>query len=337
MDIWTTKYAPTSLDEVIGNRKICTVFKQFVESRQLPNILLTGNHGTGKRTLAKLLAKTYMGPDYTRGCLPIDGAIHRGKDVIACSSSKKTIDKNTMSTESVLGFAQRRVLLPAGLKKIVVIYNFDDMTGEAQNALRRIIEICESTTRFILICNSLDNIIEAIQSRCVPLETNLLTIDETNSLICSLRARNGQANLSPEINRIIAMLSSGDMKKIINFTQTVSSLDHIDIETFHSIFNIPPIKLLEQILVETLTKEGQSKVLEMIDFILQQGYSYSDIIEMLSKILAYETIIPDEVRFPYLKCLSEYYVNMTQHTHEIHLYAMFADFASIAQTATLKY
>ena len=329
MDIWTTKYAPSSLDEVIGNSKICKVFKQFAETQQLPNILLTGNHGTGKRTLAKLLAKTYLGQDYLRGCLPIDGAIHRGKDVIACSSSKKTIDKNTMSTESVLGFAQRRVILQAGRKKIVMIYNFDDMTSEAQNALRRIIEICEGTTRFILICNNLDNIIEAIQSRCVPLETNLLTIEETNVLVSHLRKCNGQSNLSPDIIKIIAMLSSGDMKKIINFTQTISALDHIDIETFHSIFNIPPIKLLEQILVETLTKEGQPKALEMLNFILQQGYSYSDIIEMLSKILAYETIIPDEVRFSYLKCLSEYYVNMTQHTHEIHLYAMFADFSLI--------
>lgn len=48
------------------------------------------------------------------------------------------------------------------------------------------------------------------------------------------------------------MLSSGDMKKIINFTQTISALDFINIETFHQIFNIPPIKVLEQILVEKI-------------------------------------------------------------------------------------
>lgn len=330
MDIWTTTYAPTSLDEIIGNDKVRQVLKQFVQTMQLPNILLTGSHGTGKRTLAKLLAKGYLGSEFTRGCLPIDGAIHRGKDVIACNNSKKSTDKNTLSTESVLGFTQRIVRLQDGRKKIVMIYNFEDMTSEAQNALRRIIENSAGTTRFILICNNLDNIIEAIQSRCVPLKTNLLSVEETSQLISHVRLKNGQGPLEPDIVKIITMLSSGDMKKIINFTQTISALDHIDIESFHQIFNIPPIKVLQQILVDTQTKSTQPKVLERLTFLLKQGYAYGDILEMLSKILAYETIIPDHLRFPYLKCLSEYYCKMTQHTNEIHLYCMFADFVAIA-------
>lgn len=330
MDIWTTKYAPTNLQEVIGNRGLCKVLTKYTETMQLPNILLTGSHGTGKRTLAKIIARTYLGDDYQRGCLPIDGAINRGKDVIACNSAKKTSDKGTLSTESVLAFAQRKIILKAGRKKIVMIYNFEDMTNEAQNALRRIIENCEGTTRFILICNNLDNIIEAIQSRCVPLITNLLTIEETEQLIHHVRTRNGQDDLDTDIVKIISMLSSGDMKKIINFTQTISALDHVDIETFHQIFNIPPIKVLEQILVETQTQATQPKVLERLMFLLKQGYAYSDILEMLSKILAYDKIIPDHLRIQYLKRLSEYYYQMTQQTHEIHLYAMFADFACIA-------
>jgi len=332
MDIWTTKFTPPTLDHVIGNEKVCKVLKQYLASNQLPNILLTGSHGTGKRTLAKLVARSYLGDDYKRGCLPIDGALNRGKDVIACNNTKKTSDKGSVATESVLAFAQRCIGLKQGRKKIVMIYNFEDMTNEAQNALRRIIENCEGTTRFILICNNLDNIIEAIQSRCIPLITNLLSVTETEQLISHVRHLNGQSDLDDEIVKIITMLSSGDMKKTINFTQTISALHEVDIETFHQIFNIPPIKVLEQILVETQDTATQGKVLERLTFILKQGYAYSDILDMLSKILAFEHVVPDALRIPYLKRLSEYYCNMAQQTHEIHLYALFADFCTIANS-----
>ena len=264
MNIWTTDYAPSSLSEVIGNVEIRKVLAQFIESEQIPNVLLTGNHGTCKRTFARLMAQGYLGDEYTKGCLPIDGAINRGKDVIACNNSKKINEKTAMSTQNVLSFARTIVTLKNKRKKVVIIYNFEDMTSEAQNALRRIIETFESTTRFILICNKLDNIIEAIQSRCVPLTTNVLSNSETNTLITSLRERNNLPPLDNDIIKIIAMLSSGDMKKIINYTQTISVLDNVDIETFHRIFNVPPIKVLEQLLQENQSKETQPKVLERL-------------------------------------------------------------------------
>jgi DNA polymerase III delta prime subunit len=77
--------------------------------------------------------------------------------------------------------------------------------------------------------------------------SNLLSVTETEQLISHVRHLNGQSDLDDEIVKIITMLSSGDMKKVINFTQTISALSEVNIETFHQIFNIPPIKVLEQI------------------------------------------------------------------------------------------
>ena len=128
------------------------------------------------------------------------------------------------------------------------------------------------------------------------------------------------------------MLSDGDMKKIINYTQTISVCDteagSAGIETFYQIFNVPPLKLLEQMLIDSLESHTQAKALQNVTFLLEQGYAYSDILEMLSKILAYTETIPDHMRFKYLERLSEYYCNMTQQTHEVHLYSLFANWAS---------
>lgn len=333
MKIWITDYAPKSLDDVIGNTQVRDVLSQFIKSEQIPNIILTGNHGTCKRTFARLVAQGYLGDDYARGCLPIDGAFNRGKDVIACNNTKKVNEKTAMSTQNVLSFARTIVLLKNKKKKIVIIYNFEDMTGEAQNALRRIIETYESTTRFILICNKLDNIIEAIQSRCVPLVTRILAQSDTLKLITQLRERNNLPPLDSDIIKIISILSTGDMKKIINYVQTISVLDNVNIEIFHRIFNVPPLKVLEQMLLENQSTKTQPKVLDRLTFLLDQGYTYGDILEMLSKILAYEEIIPDNVRFQYLGKLSEYYYQMSQQTHNIHLYALFSEFADITNTA----
>lgn len=330
MSIWTTDCAPQSIEEVIGNQKVCKVLQQYLDSGQIPNIILTGNHGTCKRTFARLVAHAYLGDECKKGCLPIDGAIYRGKDVIACNNVKKANEKSQMANKNVLEFARTVITLHEGRKKLVVIYNFEDMTLDAQNALRRIIETHESTTRFILICNNLDNIIEAIQSRCVPLITNLLDTEESQELISSLRERHGLPELDHEIVRIITMLSAGDMKKIINYTQTVSAVDDVSIDTFHRIFNIPPIKVLEQILIDTQQKDTQERVIERLTFLMDQGYTYCDILEMLSKILAYTDILPDEIKFLFLERIAVYYYQMTQQTHPVQLYALFSEFCQIS-------
>lgn len=329
MDIWIRDCCPQSLDEIIGNEEIKNILSKYLEADHLPNILLTGSHGTCKRTFAKLLAKNYLGDDFAKGCLSIDGAVYRGKDVISTNMVKKpSSDSGTPSGPNVLEFTKIKVSL-GGKTKIIIIYNFEDMTPEAQNALRRIMELHSDTTRFILICNDLDNIIEAIQSRCVPLCTQLLTTEETDKLIDHLLTSKGLPQLPDDVRRIINILSDGDMKKVINYTQTIAASGDISITGFHNIFNVPPVRLLEQMLIYTQDVQTQPKALEKVTFLLDQGYNYGDILEMLTKVLAHSDCIPEELRMLYLKELSVYYCEMTPHTMSIHLYALFSKFAQI--------
>lgn len=72
-------------------------------------------------------------------------------------------------------FAQKKVTLPAGRHKIVILDEADSMTAGAQQALRRTMEIYSSTTRFALACNQSSKIIEPIQSRCAMLRYTKLT------------------------------------------------------------------------------------------------------------------------------------------------------------------
>jgi len=72
-------------------------------------------------------------------------------------------------------FAQKKVTLPPGRHKIVILDEADSMTAGAQQALRRTMEIYSNTTRFALACNQSSKIIEPIQSRCAMLRYTKLT------------------------------------------------------------------------------------------------------------------------------------------------------------------
>ena len=72
-----------------------------------------------------------------------------------------------MVRDQIKAFAQKKVSLPAGRTKIIILDEADSLTEGAQQALRMIISNFSETTRFVLSCNTSQKIIEAIQSRCI--------------------------------------------------------------------------------------------------------------------------------------------------------------------------
>ena len=334
LDIWSKTLIPEKFTDFIANDSVRQILANYAETKLLPNLLLTGSHGTCKKNFAVLTAKLYLEEDYAKGCLHIDGAVSRGKDIISSSQgAKKTGEKAGGYTGmNVMEFSKIRMTLKGGVKRIVIIYNFEDMTVDAQNALRRIMETQAGTTRFILISNTVDNIIEAIQSRCITLHTDILTDAETAQLIDKIRAKTGTAGpqWDPEIYNIIAMLSDGDMRKIVNYIQVISALPEKNVECFHRVFNIPHVKMLTTMLDHGRSAATQERVLQDITFITKQGYTYSDILEMLSKIIPRYTGLSLEIRIKYLEVLSRYYCDITPHINIVHLYSLFAEFAKIA-------
>jgi DNA polymerase III delta prime subunit len=306
MGIWINDKKPNNMTDIIGNTGICKLLNKYLETGQIPNLLFIGDHGVGKRTLAGIFAKTYLAEDFTRARLFIDGAISRGKDVIS---------------DGVQEFARCRV--SGSKKKLIIITNFDCMTHEAQNALRRIMEL-ESSVRFILTGNDTGEIIEALQSRCVTLRVKGLDYEESRVLIKRIAP-----DMCDDIAEIISMISEGDMKRIINYCQTaMCHSDSNSTERFYRIFNIPPIKYIEDLIHKIHQKEA---VFDEIDFLMDQGHNYNDILDILSRILAYRTdLIPDDVRYRYLGAIAEHYCEITANAVRLNMYALCGKLSDIS-------
>ena len=141
--LWVEKYRPSNLGTYIGNEHLKSKVSIYLESGDLPHLLLFGKAGTGKTTLAKLLVKN-IECDY----LYINASDENSVD---------TVRNKVRQFASTVGFKDL---------KIIILDECDYITPNAQAALRNLMETFSKHCRFILTCNYVERIIDPIQSRC---------------------------------------------------------------------------------------------------------------------------------------------------------------------------
>jgi len=193
--LWVEKYRPTKLDNYIGNDHLKSKVSVYLESGDIPHLLLFGRAGTGKTTLAKLLVNN-IECDY----LYINASDENSVDVV------REKVKNFAST---LGFKDM---------KVIILDECDYITPNAQAALRNLMETFSKNCRFILTCNYVERIIDPIQSRCqsfqiIPPDRKQVAQHLANIL--------NNENIQYDIKDIATIVNSGypDIRRVINGSQ----------------------------------------------------------------------------------------------------------------------
>ena len=193
--LWVEKYRPSSLENYIGNDHLKSKVSVYLESGDIPHLLLFGRAGTGKTTLAKLLINN-IECDY----LYINASDENSVDVV------REKVKNFAST---LGFKDM---------KVIILDECDYITPNAQAALRNLMETFSKNCRFILTCNYVERIIDPIQSRCqsfqiIPPDRKQVAQHLANIL--------GNENIEYDIKDIATIVNSGypDIRRVINGAQ----------------------------------------------------------------------------------------------------------------------
>jgi DNA polymerase III delta prime subunit len=234
--LWTEKYRPVKVADCILPERLKTVFQEFVNQNEMPNLLLSGGAGVGKTSIAKAMCNE-IGCDY----MIINGSDENGVD---------TIRVKIKNYASSLSFS--------GGRKVVIIDEADYLTANAQAILRNAIEEFANNCSFIFTCNYKAKIIEPLHSRCAVIDFNLKPDEKTQ--MASAFFKRIEFVLDSEKTeydkKVVAELIKKhfpDFRRVINELQRYAKLGKIDVGILSQIADVSIADIIKHLKAKDFT------------------------------------------------------------------------------------
>ena len=287
--IWTEKYRPETLDDVVGQKDIIDRLRAIVDKKNIPHFLFAGPAGTGKTTCALAIAREiYGGERWRDNFQELNASDERG---IAIVRTK------------IKSFARAAPLGGADFK-IIFLDEADSLTSDAQAALRRTMEMYSTTCRFILSCNYSSRIIPPIQSRCSVFRFSHLERDDIRRYIERILEGENMEITDDGFDTLL-YISGGDLRKVVNILQVAASFS--DSITSENLFQSSTVARPEDIgeIIKTALGgnfSGSRKKLEKL--ITEGGMAGEDIIGQMHKEI-FNLPMDEEVRVRIVDAIGE--------------------------------
>ena len=264
--MWVEKYRPTKLSEIVNQTEIIGSLEALIKDpTDMPHLLFSGSAGVGKTTTALCLSRQILG-EYAKDCtLDLNASDERGIGMVR---------------EKVKKFSRFAGMVDVPFK-IIILDEADEMTSDAQTALRRIIEDAAKICRFILIANNVSKIIEPIQSRCAAFK---FTSVSEEGIIARLEeiAKKEKVKTDKRGLKAIYEYTEGDLRHAINLMQATASLGGITEENVKVSAGLTKTSDVDEVLKIALAGKVVEAREKMIELIKVYGMSESDFLKYLN-------------------------------------------------------
>jgi replication factor C small subunit len=313
--MWSEKYRPKKLSEVVDQKEIVKGISNLIKSPDIPHMLFAGPAGVGKTTSALCIAMELLGEEWRKNTLELNASDERGIKMVR-ERVKEFAASIKLATDKEFG-----------KPKIIILDEADEMTPEAQTALRRIIEDSARTTRFIIICNYLSQIIEPIQSRCVVFRFTRLPKQEVIDHLQTICEKEKVKYEEKAIAQIFDA-TGGDLRHSINIMQAAAGMGSVSAANVTAAVGLSGRSKVGEVLRLALGgkfNEARAKLLELTQV---YGMSETDFMKYANQ-EAYDIKIerPDE----FAAIMAEYDYRLAAGAHpEIQLSALLAQLGRLA-------
>ena len=314
--MWSEKYRPKKLSQVVDQKEIIKGISNLIKSPDIPHMLFAGPAGVGKTTTALCIAMELLGEEWRKNTLELNASDERGI---------KMVRERVKEFAASIKLAGDREF---GRPKIIILDEADEMTSEAQTALRRIIEDSAKTTRFVIICNYLSQIIEPIQSRCVVFRFTRLpkeyVIDHLK-MICE------QQKLKYEEKALAQIFEAtgGDLRHSINIMQASAGMGSVSVASVTAAVGLSGRAKVGEVLRLAMSGRFNDSRAKLLELTQVYGISEGDFMKYANE-EAYEMKIEKPEEFAAI--MAEYDYRLTAGAHpEIQLSALLAQLGKLAK------
>ena len=266
--MWVEKYRPNKLSDLVNQKDVVGSLKQlFKNPSELPHLLFSGSAGVGKTTAALCITKEILGDVWKDYTLELNASDERGINMVR---------------ERVKKFSRYAGLDGRIPFKIIILDEADEMTSDAQTALRRIVEDTAKYCRFIFIANNISKIIAPIQSRCAVFKFTTISEQEVISYLKEI-CKKENVKFDEKGLETINSYAEGDLRHSINMLQATASLGAVNESNVKKTAGLTKTKDAGQVLKLALAGKITEARNKMIELIKVYGMSESDFLKYMNR------------------------------------------------------